>query len=156
MKKYLLQILTTTTLFIFPIIAQAQTYQPSNRIPVADNSQIGTQVSGSNNQFNIDGGLQRGQNLFHSFSDFSVPTGGSANFTNPTGNQAIITRVTGNLYSDLNGLIKTNGANFLLINPNGMVFGPNAQLNVGKAFVGSTANVYTLRRMQDSNRRMQT
>jgi filamentous hemagglutinin family protein len=140
MKKYLLHFLANTTLFIFPIIAHAQTYQPSNRIPIADNSQIGTQVSGTNNQFNIDGGLQRGHNLFHSFSDFSVPTGGSANFTNPTGNQSIITRVTGNFYSDLNGLIKTNGANFLLINPNGVVFGEGVSLDVGKAFVTSTAS----------------
>jgi filamentous hemagglutinin family protein len=140
MKKYLLNLLATTTLFLFPIIAQAQIYQPSNRIPVADNSQIGTQVSGTNNQFNIDGGLQRGQNLFHSFTDFSVPTGGSANFTNSVGNQSIITRVTGNLYSDLNGLIKTNGANFLLINPNGVVFGEGVSLDVGKAFVTSTAS----------------
>jgi filamentous hemagglutinin family protein len=119
---------------------QAQTYQPSDRIPVADNSQIGTQVSGANNNFDITGGLQRGQNLFHSFQDFSVPTGGSANFANSAGNRSIITRVTGNLFSDINGLVNTNGANFLLINPAGIVFGNNAQLNVGKAFVGSTAN----------------
>jgi filamentous hemagglutinin family protein len=119
---------------------QAQTYQPSNRIPIADNSQIGTQVSGANNNFDITGGLQRGQNLFHSFQDFSVPTGGSANFANSAGNQSIITRVTGNLFSDINGLIKTNGANFLLINPQGVVFGKGVSLDVGKAFVTSTAN----------------
>jgi filamentous hemagglutinin family protein len=140
MIKYLLPILTTTALFLLPNIASAQTYQPSNRIPVTDNSQIRTQVSGTNNNFNIDGGLQRGQNLFHSFTDFSVPTNGSANFVNPTGNQSIITRVTGNLFSDINGLVKTNGANFLLINPSGVVFGSGVKLDVGKAFVTSTAN----------------
>jgi filamentous hemagglutinin family protein len=140
MKKHLLHILTTTALSLLPAIAQAQTYTPSNRTPQQDNS-IGTIVNpaGANN-FNITGGLQRGQNLFHSFTDFSVPTGGAANFTNPAGNQSIISRVTGNLFSDINGLVNTNGANFLLINPNGVVFGTNAQLNVGKAFVTSTAN----------------
>ena len=140
MKKNLLSILTTTVLWLLPSIARAQTYQPSNRIPVADNSQIGTQVSGTNNNFNITGGLQRGQNLFHSFADFSIPTGGAANFTNPAGNQSIITRVTGNLFSDLNGTLNTNGANFLLINPNGVVFGSGVKLDVGKAFAASTAN----------------
>jgi filamentous hemagglutinin family protein len=140
MKKHLLSLLTTTAFCLLPNIVQAQIYTPSNRIPVADNSQIGTQVSRTNNNFTIDGGLNLGQNLFHSFTDFSVPTGGSANFTNPAGNQSIITRVTGNLFSDINGLVNTNGANFLLINPNGVVFGTNAQLNVGKAFVTSTAN----------------
>jgi filamentous hemagglutinin family protein len=140
MKKQLLHILTTTALFFVPAIAHAQTYTPSNRMPQADNSQIGTQVSGTNNNFTITGGLRRGQNLFHSFTDFSIPTGGSANFINPQGNQSIITRVTGNFISDINGTLNTNGANFLLINPNGVVFGTNARLDVGKAFVTSTAN----------------
>jgi filamentous hemagglutinin family protein len=122
-----------------PTITRAQTYQPSNRIPVADNS-LGTQVSGANNNFIITGGLNRGQNLFHSFQDFSVPTGGAATFLNPVGNRSIITRVTGGNFSDINGLVNTQGANFFLINPNGIVFGTNAQLNVGQTFVGSTAN----------------
>jgi filamentous hemagglutinin family protein len=124
-------------------IAQAQTYQPSNRVPVADNT-LGTQVTGTNNNFNINGGTTRGTSTFHSFQDFSVPTGGSATFTTGTGTQAIVTRVTGNLSSDINGTINTQGANFFLINPNGVVFGPNAQLNVGKAFVATTANSATL------------
>ncbi len=120
-------------------VAQAQVYQPSNRIPVADNT-LGTQVMGSNNNFAIAGGVNRGQNTFHSFQDFSVPTNGVATFANPIGNQSIITRVTGNLFSDINGTINTQGANFLLINPNGVVFGPGTQLNVGRVFAASTAN----------------
>jgi filamentous hemagglutinin family protein len=131
--------LALTSVLLIPNITHAQTYIPSNRIPVADNS-LGTQVSGNNNNFSIVGGLQKGQTLFHSFSDFSVPTNGQANFLNPVGNRDIITRVTGGLFSDLNGTVRTQGANFFLINLNGVVFGPNAQLNVGKAFVGSTAN----------------
>jgi filamentous hemagglutinin family protein len=136
----LLTPIALTSVLLGANITQAQTYTPSNRIPIADKTIIGTQVSGSNNNFNITGGLSREQNLFHSFTDFSVPTGGAAIFTNPVGNQSIITRVTGNLFSDINGLVNTQGASFFLINPNGMVFGPNARLNVGKAFVGSTAN----------------
>jgi filamentous hemagglutinin family protein len=117
----------------------AQTYQPTNRIPVVDNT-LGTQVSGNGNNFDITGGLTKGQTLFHSFTDFSVPTNGQANFLNPAGNRDMITRVTGGLFSDINGTLNSNGANFFLINPNGIVFGANAQLNVGKAFVTSTAN----------------
>jgi filamentous hemagglutinin family protein len=139
MMKYLHPVLATTALFLVPAIASAQTYQPTNRDPVADNT-LGTQVSGNGNNFNITGGVTKGQTLFHSFTDFSVPTNGQANFLNPVGNRDIITRVTGNLFSDINGTVNTNGANFFLINPNGIVFGTNAKLNVGKAFVGSTAN----------------
>ncbi len=127
------------TVLLYSPASYAQTYQPSNRIPVADNT-LGTQVTGANNNFNITGGLTRGQSVLHSFQDFSVPTGGSATFTSPTGTQAIITRVTGNVSSDINGIVNTQGANFFLINPSGVVFGPGAQLNVGKAFVTSTAN----------------
>jgi filamentous hemagglutinin family protein len=133
--------LTNVVIITQPAIlhANAQTYQPTNRSPVADNT-LGTQVSGTGNNFDITGGVNRGQTLFHSFTDFSVPTNGQANFTNPVGNRDIITRVTGNLFSDINGTVNSNGANFFLINPNGIVFGTNARLNVGKAFVGSTAN----------------
>ncbi len=124
-------------------VAQAQIYQPSNRIPVADNT-LGTQVAGANNNFTINGGITRGSSIFHSFQDFSVPTGGSATFTTVTGTQAVVTRVTGNLSSDINGIVNSQGANFFLINPNGVVFGPSAQLNVGGAFVATTANNATL------------
>jgi filamentous hemagglutinin family protein len=141
MQKHLFSLLSTTTLLLLSNIVQAQTYTPSNRIPAADNSQIGTIVNPTgDNNFNIDGGLRRGQNLFHSFTDFSVPIGGAANFTNPMRDRSIITRVTGNFFSDINGLVNTNGANFLLVNPNGVVFGSGAKLNVGKAFVTSTAS----------------
>ena len=139
MMKYLYPFLASTALCLSPAIASAQTYQPSNRAPVADNT-LGTQVSGNGNNFSITGGVNKGQTLFHSFTDFSVPTNGAANFNNPVGNRDIITRVTGNVFSDINGTVNTNGANFFLINPNGIVFGTNAKLNVGKAFVGSTAN----------------
>jgi filamentous hemagglutinin family protein len=137
--EFYLSFLTLISLVVSSQTVEAQTYQPSNRTPVADNT-LGTQVSGSGNNFTITGGVNKGQTLFHSFNDFSVPTNGQANFLNPVGNRDIITRVTGGIFSDINGLVNTNGANFFLINPNGIVFGTNATLNIGKAFVGSTAN----------------
>jgi filamentous hemagglutinin family protein len=138
-SKTLLSLLATTGAFLTAEMASAQALPPSVRTPQADQT-LGTQVSGNGNKFNITGGLNRGQTLFHSFKDFSIPTGGAANFNNPAGTRDIISRVTGNLFSDLNGTLNSNGANFLLINPNGVVFGPNARLNVGKAFAASTAN----------------
>ena len=104
MMKYLYPFLASTALCLSPAIASAQTYQPTNRAPVADNT-LGTQVSGNGNNFSITGGVNKGQTLFHSFTDFSVPTNGAANFNNPVGNRDIITRVTGNLFSDINGTV---------------------------------------------------
>jgi filamentous hemagglutinin family protein len=136
-----LYFLTLSGLIFSTRNAIAQDYQPSNRPPVADNTQIGTQVSsGDGKNFDIKGGTTQGQTLFHSFQDFSVPTNGAANFANQAGIRDMISRVTGGSFSDINGRINSNGANFFLINPNGIVFGPNAQLNVGRAFMASTAN----------------
>jgi filamentous hemagglutinin family protein len=88
----------------------------------------------------INGGEREGNNLFHSFEKFSIPEGMEAVFENATDIENIFTRITGDDISNINGLLSTQGdANFFLINPNGIIFGENAQLDVGSSFLATTA-----------------
>ncbi|AVH71561.1 two-partner secretion domain-containing protein [Nostoc sp. 'Lobaria pulmonaria (5183) cyanobiont'] len=134
------------------LIAQALTCQFAGAIILSANCAIAqitpdaTLPNNSNVKLNgnttiIEGGTQTGSNLFHSFSEFSVPINGTAFFNNALDVQNIISRVTGRQRSDINGKIQANGiANLFLINPNGIVFGPTGSLSIGGSFAATTAN----------------
>lgn len=87
-----------------------------------------------------------GSNLFHSFGIFNL-IGNEAAFFESAGNiNNIFARVTGGSRSIINGSIFTESSNvnLFLVNPSGIVFGPNAFINVGGAtrgsFVATTAD----------------
>jgi filamentous hemagglutinin family protein len=89
----------------------------------------------------IDGGALRGVNLFHSFTEFNVGDGRGVYFANPAGIETIFSRVTGGNVSNILGTLGVLGnANLFFLNPNGIVFGPNARLDVRGSFVGSTGS----------------
>ncbi|WP_413201443.1 filamentous hemagglutinin N-terminal domain-containing protein, partial [Nostoc piscinale] len=107
---------------------------------VIQDGTLNTDVSGTNN-YTINGGRVIGNNLFHSFQQFSIPTGGSATFNTTSGIQNIFSRVTGGNISNIDGRINASGsANLFLLNPAGIIFGKNASLNIGGSFVATTAN----------------
>jgi filamentous hemagglutinin family protein len=89
----------------------------------------------------ITGGAIRGVNLFHSLREFNIREGRGAYFENPSGIANIFTRVTGGNPSNILGTLGVLGnGNLFLINPKGILFGPNARLDLRGSFIGSTAD----------------
>src|SRR5881394_347688 len=105
-------------------------------------------LAGPNYDISAGLGAIRGNNLFHSFSQFDLKSGDVATFTGPANIQIqnILSRVTGGTASSIDGTIRSGiaGANFYFINPSGVVFGPNAAVDVSGAFAVSTANYLKL------------
>ena len=91
-------------------------------------------------------GAVRGNNLFHSFTRFDLAAGETATFSGPANIRNILSRVTGDGPSSIDGTIRSTiaGANFFLINPSGIVFGPSAAIDVSGSFAASTANYLKL------------
>ncbi len=89
----------------------------------------------------VEGGAERGSALFHSFSDFNVGEGQRVYFVGSDGIANILTRVTGDQASNIFGTLGVEGsANLFLMNPNGVLFGENAQLDLTGSFAATTAD----------------
>lgn len=139
--QYLATIAALAGASFFPELPSAAQLSPDNSLG-AESSII---TQGGNLQGQpadlIEGGARRGGNLFHSFQEFNVGNLQWAYFANPAGVENILSRVTGTNPSNILGTLGVLGnANLFLINPNGILFGPNATLDIGGSFVASTAS----------------
>ncbi|MBD1911495.1 MULTISPECIES: CHAT domain-containing protein [unclassified Leptolyngbya] len=116
--------------------ALAQTIQPA-----ADGT--GTQVQVQGDRIRVTGGRtsQDGANLFHSFEQFGLTADQIALFQSQADIRNILARVVGGDPSTIDGLLRVVGgnSNLFLINPSGIIFGPQARLDLPGSFVATTA-----------------
>src|SRR4028118_95218 len=124
-------------LFPFPTIAQII---PDNSLGAESSRTVPDTINNLPSD-RITGGAIRGVNLFHSLREFNIREGRGAYFENPSGITNIFTRVTGGKSSNILGTLGVLGnGNLFLINPKGIIFGPNARLDLRGSFIGSTAD----------------
>ncbi|MDF0555495.1 filamentous hemagglutinin N-terminal domain-containing protein [Kamptonema sp. UHCC 0994] len=127
------------TLLLLPTSAIAQIV-PDNSLGAESSRTVPDTINNLPSD-RIEGGANRGVNLFHSFREFNVGEGRGAYFANPNGILNIFTRVTGGNPSNILGTLGVQGnANLFLLNPRGIIFGPNARLDLRGSFIGSTAS----------------
>ncbi|HLZ77445.1 filamentous hemagglutinin N-terminal domain-containing protein [Phenylobacterium sp.] len=127
----------------WPLAAGAQTTAIT---PDAGALSLGTTAARAGNLVTIDGGTLAGSNLFHSFTQFSLAAGDTAQWVRSAGGGAgvsnVINRVTGGQVSQIAGTLDSSqlpNANFYFINPAGVVFSASAHVNVPAAAYFSTA-----------------
>lgn len=116
---------------------------------ISDNT-TNTRVQFSDKTYTVSGGkIIEDVNQFHSFEKFNVYAGETVHFTGPNSIKNIINRVTGG-ESWINGLLKSSieGADLFFLNPDGVIFGPEARLDVKGSFYVSTADYL---KMQDNS-----
>ncbi|MEO0869246.1 MAG: filamentous hemagglutinin N-terminal domain-containing protein, partial [Cyanobacteria bacterium J06642_11] len=130
--------------YILPIAGLLSTYTLSlapawGQLTPIGNSTLAT--DGSNIQ--VLGGHQSadGMNLFHHFQDFNVSVPETVTFVAPGSVENILGRVQGGHASIIEGTLAVSGAaNLWLLNPVGILFGNNAQLNLQGDFTAATAD----------------
>ncbi len=132
-------IILTGILATFPVFAEIST-----------DGSFGAAVSLRGPAYNIDAelGKQVRGNLYHGFHKFDLDTGEQAVFKGSGTVENIIGKISGG-QSHINGLIKSeiSGANLFLINPQGMIFGPDAALDIRGSFYVSSYDMGQTRQL---------
>jgi filamentous hemagglutinin family protein len=145
------RVVGTIGLLAVELILSPLTFAQITQTPGAES--LNTQVNKVGNIYEITQGTPVGANIFHSFGEFSISSVETAQFQ--TSNMApditvgnVLGRVTGGTPSTIFGTVDSltfyPNANLFLMNPSGIIFGPNATLNVGGSVAFTTANYIRL------------
>jgi filamentous hemagglutinin family protein len=151
-KKNRIKIESFSKIITVALYYLLSTYIPAKSQVIPDTT-LGQESSVTNtknieglSQVTVTGGSIRGTSLFHSFSDFSIVERSAVYFNDP-GVDNIAARVTGAQVSSINGILGVLGGNasLILINPNGIILGENAILDLKGSFLATTADYLQLK-----------
>jgi len=132
---------TVIIIMIFFFLVTLRYAEAEERGIVSDNS-MNSKVNEQAGTFNITGGTKNGGNLFHSFQDFNVNAGKTADFRDAAGLGNIICRVTGKNDSRIDGILKISegSPDLYLLNSKGIMFGADAEVDISGSFHITTAD----------------
>ncbi|WP_025804366.1 GLUG motif-containing protein [Pseudomonas chlororaphis] len=134
-KSSRLKVVIAAGVSLLGLLAQAPAFAlPGGAAIVAGEAGIHTSNDGKHMTV-----AQQSNKVIANWNDFSVAGDESVSFHQPGSHSIALNRVVGTQGSDIQGRINANGKVFL-INPNGVVFGKSAQVNVG-GLVASTQNI---------------
>lgn len=132
-------IFTKTLIGLFITSSIEASAQPIPDATLPENTRVEADLDAAT--FSITGGTLAGKNLFHSFESFDIQSGSSVIFNSTPAAETIFSRVTGSSPSNIDGQLRVDGtSNLFLINPNGIIFGTNASLDLGGSFLATTAD----------------
>ena len=127
------------TLALACALSPAAFAQTASVLPTGGSIVGGTgSISQSGNTLTV---TQTSAKLATNWQSFSIGAGNTVNFVQPSSSSVALNRVLGNDVSVIQGAINANGQVFL-INPNGVLFTPTSQVNVG-GLVATTLNLST-------------
>lgn len=128
---------TLPSIHEFPIVSEQDLVAQITPDSTLGDESSSVLIQEDGNNIRVRGGAERGPNLFHSFGEFNVNLGQEVRFENSTGADNIFSRVTGQSISNIDGLMGIVGANgqvargnLFFLNPNGIIFGPEAKLEL--------------------------
>ncbi|AZC62281.1 GLUG motif-containing protein [Pseudomonas chlororaphis] len=134
-KSSRLKVVIAAGVSLLGLLAQAPAFAlPGGAAIVA--GEAGIHTSNDGKHMTVE---QQSNKVITNWNDFSVAGDESVSFHQPGSHSIALNRVVGTQGSDIQGCINANGKVFL-INPNGVVFGKSAQVNVG-GLVASTQNI---------------
>ena len=142
-RQALLNFLMTQRLILIgsTILGTCLVINPAQSQVLSDGTTDTSVLGNCKTSCDVTGGAVAGQNLFHSFQEFNIPSEASVYFNDP-GIANIFSRITGNNPSEIFGTLGVKGgdANLFLLNPNGIMFGEGATLDLNGSFFATTAD----------------